>query len=1372
MNDTLIRKALDGQRFETARRLAQAALDARPDPGIAKALRLVLHEALRALGDITDARAVLEALAPGDEEDRLRVALLLGEDYHRLSAYDFYRISEEKERGLTGDEYAGKYSALAEREFRKAILLADTQPRRKWVVQVLRACDRGDLAEGLDTPAAPASLPSASGTSVAGRGVLCGRLAYPDGQPIKDAVVTLGFPQVIVHARPEGHLGRGIGGGIGAHFEGRQECRETRTDASGAYRFDELPAQAYAFLAVRLDPAQYDVALRFVGRDIVVAADGETRRDAVVQEWCSAPAARLSDPFGEQAVVAGVALRKAQSLALRNPFHFDFPRQFVRLARPAGCASACWVALDSSAPGTPVPVQPLADGTLGCFLDLPGRTDRVVALCEVDAASLPWQPAVLAPRAEPDARFAVVETGRAAFRIPAGDEADALPPLVAVKGEDGVWRGQGRLVVPAGHAITRRRTVVLESGPLALSVAVTYDLACGNRLCFMLTFHRDEPYMLVRETTVPIEGLAFEFSLREFHGGRGFLHWTPEHGNLHWRTLGSQNVELARLQESVAWWIPPQGFGYAMTPEGLEQKDYIGVFTRRRGEWIDRAFERLAQGPGDDNRELDWPYPEMVGSTISMITARTTADGDAFFRFGGFDGERQWGLLVSTLERSDGPHKEISVVQHKVSSPRLEDYLRWRLHDPDTVQRPCVLVTRDEVRSLRARKASEAFAPVWDSVVHDHDRGPARGLRALVDSDPALAWRLAREMEIEAPLRARMTLLGRDYADVYNPVGGRGITPFAEQYDLIAATGVFAPEQEREIRATLLLMGHMFMEEDFMNWRFNSRNANFEADRTDIVGAVGLAFRGNPDADAMVRHASALMERSLEVYCTPGSGKWYENPACYYIHAASCRLNLAFHLHKHGILDVTRIERLKDFLRWGPLLLTARYPHDYALMRDGCSYAEYDRAGKVRRIPPIGDHANIGQWVSEVFALLGKAYQRRDPALADFLRWAYQEGGSNGGQVSKFPLFFAAMEDAELLPAPPQVLASRRLEGFGAVFRGKFGAADEFYLLFKQGPGGYRYHRTEGSFLLMAHGRPLVWDGGEAGETWRHSTLSFHDTHMPLAPGRVERFRSFACLDFVQGVHPKALDPGEPVFLSDVCDHTLVDVAWQRFREPNPQVLRSVLWVKDDYVLVSDDLCLRPGTVTHWHLQVVGDTHAGSACDPVRGIRFQGRFGVDLQVLLPGLPANASESVTQLPTVEYNLKPGQCFAMRHLQISLTSPSRLDAVLRPLAPGQLPLCSAVFDGGIHVTGDGIDDTHFLSRVSRETVFGDVRFSGRYGAVLRRPGKVTLVLVDGAELRWGSQRLADPGERVVEVCGAKAVHGDGGTVKRFMKAGKIG
>ena len=152
--------------------------------------------------------------------------------------------------------------------------------------------------------------------------------------------------------------------------------------------------------------------------------------------------------------------------------------------------------------------------------------------------------------------------------------------------------------------------------------------------------------------------------------------------------------------------------------------------------------------------------------------------------------------------------------------------------------------------------------------------------------------------------------------------------------------------------------------------------------------------------------------------------------------------------------------------------------------------------------------------------------------------------------ISKFHRFYSNRRRRST-PAKPQILEIV-LEGFGSVFREP--NTDEFYLLFKQ----YRADTgttTEGSFLLMAHGRPLVWDGGEAGETWRHSTLSFHETHMPLAPGHVERFHSFTGIDFVQGVHPKALSPGEPVFLSDSCEHTLVDLAYERFAEPNPAVI-------------------------------------------------------------------------------------------------------------------------------------------------------------------------------------------------------------------------
>ena len=149
---------------------------------------------------------------------------------------------------------------------------------------------------------------------------------------------------------------------------------------------------------------------------------------------------------------------------------------------------------------------------------------------------------------------------------------------------------------------------------------------------------------------------------------------------------------------------------------------------------------------------------------------------------------------------------------------------------------------------------------------------------------------------------------------------------------------------------------------------------------------------------------------------------------------------------------------------------------------------------KTRLIPPIGDHAGLGRWLPEHYALAAKMYRVRDPEFADRLLWAWQNanpdaGGpaqssleqpgelpnsTDGSDFGAVPLLFAALEEEDLRPAPDHALTSRRLEGFGAVLRGGFGTEHEFYFLWKQGPGGYRYHRTEGSFLLFAGGKPLV----------------------------------------------------------------------------------------------------------------------------------------------------------------------------------------------------------------------------------------------------------------------------------------------------------
>ncbi len=343
-------------------------------------------------------------------------------------------------------------------------------------------------------------------------------------------------------------------------------------------------------------------------------------------------------------------------------------------------------------------------------------------------------------------------------------------------------------------------------------------------------------------------------------------------------------------------------------------------------------------------------------------------------------------------------------------------------------------------------------------------------------------------------------------------------------------------------------------------------------------------------------------------------------------------------------------------------------------------------------------------------------------------------------------------------PAQLPALPSRRLEGFGAVFRRHFNEDN----VLKQGPAGYRFHRTEGSLLLFADGRPILYDGGEAGETWRHSTLSFHDADMPLAPGHVERFHDFPGLGFVQGVHPEAVKPGEPACLNDSAHHALVEVAYARFAEPNPVDVRSVFVVEDEYVILHDDLHLDPSIPCRWHLQVVSDGFTG---DTAAGYRFAGRFGVDLQVLLPG-QSFLEAKVERLAIQDYEIMPATpredggylargykakrqrpdetSFAMQHLSVRADRPRGYLAVLRPLSPGRKPVQAASVRAedrhvGVAVTGDGIRDQLFFSRQEETFTSGPIRFRGRYGAVVERGETTRLSLLLGKSLEAAGLRI---------------------------------
>ncbi len=1329
MESSVIEDLLRKHCYETARR--RCAEHQAQDPAIA-----LLHVvALQKLGDPVAALACLDGIEPATQEQALDKSLLRVDLLHLQRGREAFIRGPEHRAGWDYEEYQLHYRDLALKALAEVDEQALDEQRRQYrdVIASRLGCDplvaKKVAKKGEAGKEQQLVLPPEHGPHT-----LQVQLIDAEGAVVADAPLQIGI-WLDDHFEPQIELGA-------MHIRvPTPACRLWRahSDKNGCVDISDLPA-GRLWMAVELDDALAPEGLRFVLHDIHFPEQAPERLLVDID------AARLGSAAGANAkAVAGV-------WNVYNPSDYDYAFQAVHVQVPLGFTDAHELYWED-APEQPLTHQLINDQLL-VMAAAPAQSRRRLLMRPATAATTTTPMSI-----EEKDGFLIVDTGVAGFRIPAVSAAVDAPPIDAVRQAGGAWRGQGRLLLSAGQEMCERIVTIREHGPLATVITIRYRSVSGRDYAWELTAHQDQAYVLVTETSQADAGVRFDFTMQDFIGGRGFLAKGAEGNVPLWSDLNAEDRELARMQESVAWMAGNVGFGYGMCDARLEHADYVGVFTRLRGDWDDQDFALIAQGPGKGRHEWDWPFPEMVGSTISMITAATTAAGDCGFNFRSFNGTRHWGIMVGDFANNDGPERQLWQIQQQCSSARLEDLITWQLDLNISVEHPRLLCQRDELPALRRKMQQSAYQEQWQGVRREaqQKRRCSAELVAVLERDAYPLWQRKMQLLRHLPTRVHMSILGRQWGDMYSPVGGRDITDHAEQFDLLAGCKAFTPEQERESRRHLLIIGQRFMDPDFMNWRYGGRNANFEADRVDIVGSIGLCLRGHPLADAMLEHVIERMDCALDAYCTPGSGKWYENPACYYVHAMTCRLHIAALLQRHGLWKVEQAPLLNDLLRWAALLVTPAYPQNHDLMRDGCSLEEWRQQPMGRWIPPVGDHAGLGREIPECHVSMAAAFDASDPALAATLRWLYQDGAKSQHAHSQNHLLFTGDDPSLLIPQEAPTLVSRRLEGFGAVMRHRFGdREDEGYVLFKQGPGGYRYHRSEGSLIYFEHGVPLLFDGGEAGETWRHTTLSRGDTHMPLAAGHVERWHSASSVDFAQGVHPLFIEPGEAVYLSDNCHHDLVQEAERRFNEAQPVDHRSCCYVKGDYVIVHDALNLPAANTEpiYFHMQTVAD-----ACTlESRGDwRLKGRFGIDVQILVPDQDYE-DWSDQRMAHLYYKREAEDSFAMQHLQLQFDQPKGCLGVVRALAPGAAPLQAQVLNGHIRepllrVRNYGINndicDLHLFALTAQSGQCAELNYTGRYFSVLVRADRLDLQLHDAEVLACGSFALRSLNGEAAEI-----------------------
>ena len=327
------KQALNEERAEIARRLAGHGLEQGVEP--ASELRQVLHDALAFLGDLPGAMAAL------DEHDRsFATAIRQCEDWLRMGAPAFYRLSPEAARGLTYDEYAliaaGRRAAAAEAVLSTIRTTTEAAQARRMFQRAVADLERRSPADlnalaQLDRNWPPA-LPAAAPLAIAVR--VDGRITFPNDR-IPRGTVTLGIETGSGFAHPLAVKPQVIGVDLGPAASLMTVA--ARLEADGTFSISGHAQPGVGFLAFTWDDP-VGIPTKYLARDLVIDGTPLAKIELLINA-----SAKLTPDVAEASDTTlpltiehdGRIWQRQQTATLRNPFWYDFPRQDIHLNWPA-----------------------------------------------------------------------------------------------------------------------------------------------------------------------------------------------------------------------------------------------------------------------------------------------------------------------------------------------------------------------------------------------------------------------------------------------------------------------------------------------------------------------------------------------------------------------------------------------------------------------------------------------------------------------------------------------------------------------------------------------------------------------------------------------------------------------------------------------------------------------------------------------------------------------------------------------------------------------------------------------------------------------------------------------------------------------------
>jgi len=781
---------------------------------------------------------------------------------------------------------------------------------------------------------------------------------------------------------------------------------------------------------------------------------------------------------------------------------------------------------------------------LAFFVDeLPANgTGRYAVLWDPGAFASAAQPAAALKETDMKAEtfevtnglFSVRLAGEKRFEPPA--EAASVPgPFRGFKGPDGVWRATSRFVTDA--KLLGWKSELAEAGPLWKLYRVRFDFDAGRFYELELKMVVDHPYAYVTERNnfrLRIAELPCPWSDPSGHmtHGKSYMRWA----------VADQLRILMKEGFDPDICYTPETFCYGFAQDPMKH-DEVKVWTAVRpvfpsvdAAWLgtystDERKNDLVAIVGRD--AAHWEYPD------SSINPRHLTPGvnaeihfvdepgeHAYYRIPVARAVRHWLLAVGdkrewTKKQYPGNHETrypyLAHIRTKVCDLPLDKVKGWHLDwEQKLPGQPRLFFSPAQAEALLKRiEAHEPFKPHLPQVkailTGEGGAKTVGGVSAHTGGNMVdLLFRVGYSGFVQS-------------ISIVRPM--RGV---AEALDFNART--LDPAQVARTRREMAFLTSVVTDGDYWQYAWNqgrtSYLANFGSDLYLAVGLMAIVLPDHPNSKQWLQYALGELDKEFAYYISPdGAGE--ENIANYYLWTWRQLTVLLGALKHNGIFDAAKHPRYQAACRFWLDILTPPQPKLAAY----AAPAPIKPEERLRRIPPFGDHGFSDNVCLEHGGPTG-ILRDAQPQLAAESAWGWREacGAKPATHMGAIPHVLIA--DPTVAPRMP-VLASRRLRGFGAVLRNHFPSDKETFLAIKASRIYSHHHPDEGGIHLFGRGVPIILDALHGRDYYReewHPIITFADgkTHRR---GEVAEFWASPLADFVAAdipVGPFLPGPPEP----------------------------------------------------------------------------------------------------------------------------------------------------------------------------------------------------------------------------------------------------